>query len=91
MAKGDLKVSRFTPDQLDDTFSQTAWTLSGSVRDIDIVYTGAYLDRSVEQMLDYTGYTNIGAFISGYQCEYLVGGYYTGDTTWVQPTHGIQH
>ena len=79
MAKGDLKVSRFTPDQLDDTFSQTAWTLSGSVRDIDIVYTGAYLDRSVEQMLDYTGYTNIGAFISGYQCEYLVGGYYTGD------------
>ena len=78
-AKGDLKVSRFTPDKLDDTFSQTAWTLSGSMGDIDLVYTGAYLDRSVEQQLDYTGYINIGKSISGYQCEYLTGaGYYTG-------------
>jgi len=81
LAKGDLKVSRFTPDKLDDTFSQTAWTLNGSMGEIDMVYTGAYLDRHVEQQLDYTGYTNIGAFISGYQCEYLVGGYYTGDYT----------
>ncbi|MEC9415642.1 MAG: TonB-dependent receptor, partial [Pseudomonadota bacterium] len=78
LAKGDLKVSRFTPDKLDDSFSQTAWTLEGSIGDIDIVYTGAYLDRQVEQQLDYTGYTNIGAFISGYQCEYLTGSYYTG-------------
>ena len=78
LAKGDLKVSRFTPDKLDDAFSQTAWTLNGSIGDIDIVYTGAYLDRKVEQQLDYTGYTNIGAFISGYQCEYLTGSYYTG-------------
>ena len=79
LAKGDLKVSRFTPDKLDDTFSQTAWTLNGSMGDIDIVYTGAFLDRSVEAQLDYTGYTNIGAFISGYQCEYLTGAsYYTG-------------
>jgi outer membrane receptor protein involved in Fe transport len=80
IAKGDLKVSRFTPDKLDDTFSTTAWTLNGSVGDIDIVYTGAYLDRSVEAQLDYTGYTNIGAFIAGYQCEYLTGSYYFGNT-----------
>ena len=83
--KGDLKVSRFTPDKLDDAFTQTAWTLTGSIRDLDIVYTGAYLDRSVEAQLDYTGYTNIGAFISGYQCEYLVGGWYTGDYTMGSP------
>jgi len=79
--KGDLKVSRFTPDKLDDSFSSTAWTLNGSMGDIDIVYTGAYLDRSVEAQLDYTGYTNIGAFIAGYQCEYLTGGYYFGSYT----------
>tara|TARA_B100001179_G_scaffold178280_1_gene133581 strand:- start:362 stop:3025 length:2664 start_codon:yes stop_codon:yes gene_type:complete len=83
--KGDLKVSRYTPDKLDDAFTQTAWTLTGSIRDLDIVYTGAYLDRSVEAQLDYTGYTNIGAFISGYQCEYLVGGWYTGDYTMGSP------
>ena len=33
----------------------------------------------LKAQLDYTGYTNIGAFISGYQCEYLTGAsYYTG-------------
>ena len=85
LAKGDLKVSRFTPDKLDDAFTQTAWTLTGSIRDLDIVYTGAYLDRSVEAQLDYTGYTNIGAYIPGYQCEYLVGGWYTGDYTMGTP------
>ncbi|MDG1713486.1 MAG: TonB-dependent receptor, partial [Woeseiaceae bacterium] len=78
LAKGDLKVSRFTPDKLDDTFTQTAWTLNGSMGDIDLVYTGAYMDRSVDAQLDYTGYTNIGGSISGYQCEYLTGSYYTG-------------
>ena len=85
LAKGDLKVSRFTPDKLDDAFTQTAWTLTGSIGDLDIVYTGAYLDRSVEAQLDYTGYTNIGAYIPGYQCEYLVGGWYTGDYTMGSP------
>jgi outer membrane receptor protein involved in Fe transport len=28
--------------------------------------------------MDYTGYSNIGAFIPGYQCEYLTGTYYHG-------------
>jgi len=76
--KGDLNVSRFTPDSLDDDFNQTAWTLSGSYGPLDLVYTGAFLDREVDSFLDYTGYTNIGAFISGYQCEYLVGSFYNG-------------
>lgn len=74
----DLQVSRFADDFLDDEFSQTAWTLEGRLGDLDLVYTGAFLDRDVTANIDYTGYTNIGAFISGYQCEYLVGGYYNG-------------
>ena len=71
-------MSRYTDDFLDDDFNQTAWTLEGSVGDLDIIYTGAFLDRDVTANIDYTGYTNIGAFISGYQCEYLVGGFYNG-------------
>ena len=74
----DLQVSRYSDDFLDDDFNQTAWTLEGSVGDLDIIYTGAFLDRDVTANIDYTGYTNIGAFISGYQCEYLVGGFYNG-------------
>lgn len=78
---GDLEVSRFTEDSLDDTFNQTAWTFEGELAGLDAVYTGAFLDREVSSNIDYTGYTNIGAFISGYQCEYLVGSFYTGLTT----------
>ena len=76
----DLQVSRYSEDFLDDQFNQTAWTIEGSVGDLDLVYSGAFLDRDVTANIDYTGYTNIGAFISGYQCEYLVGGFYTGLT-----------
>jgi outer membrane receptor protein involved in Fe transport len=79
-AIGDLKVSRFTEDSLEDEFSQFAWTLEGRVGALDVLYTGAYLDREVSQRLDYTGYTNIGASISGYQCEYITGVGYHGDT-----------
>jgi len=91
---GDLKVSRFTEDSLDDFFTQTAWTLEGRMGALDIVYTGAFLDREVDAKLDYTGYTNIGKFISGYQCEYLVGSFYNdigsdADTTYFwDPTIG---
>lgn len=80
-AVGDLEVSRFSPDNLDDEFSQTAWTLEGRLGALDVVYTGAFLDRDVVTNIDYTGYTNIGKFSAGYQCEYLVGSFYTGLTT----------
>jgi len=74
-AKGDLNVSRFTEDSLQDEFAQTAWTVNGRMGDLDLVYTGAFLDREVDANLDYTGYTNIGGYIRAYQCEYLTPGY----------------
>lgn len=74
-AKGDLNVSRFTEDSLQDEFAQTAWTVNGRLGDLDVVYTGAFLDREVDANLDYTGYTNIGGYIRAYQCEYLTAGY----------------
>ncbi|MFT4633624.1 MAG: iron complex outermembrane receptor protein [Saprospiraceae bacterium] len=91
---GDLKVARFSPDNLDDAFSQTAWTLNGRMGALDLVYTGAFLDREVVANIDYTGYTNVGGFAAGYQCEYLVGPGYTGltdtavDTYTFDPTLG---
>lgn len=67
---GDLKVTRFFPDELDDDFNQTAWTLQGRLGALEMLYTGAYLDREVEQSIDYTGYNNAGAFIEYYTCTY---------------------
>ncbi|MCC5795465.1 MAG: TonB-dependent receptor [Chromatiales bacterium] len=67
---GDLKVNRFFPDRLRDEFGQTAWTLSGRLGMLDVIYTGGYLDREIRQSVDYTGYNNSGAFISYYTCTY---------------------
>ncbi|WP_281561425.1 TonB-dependent receptor [Thalassomonas sp. RHCl1] len=67
---GDLEVQRYFPDKLRDEFSQTSWTVSGTINDLELVYTGAFLDREVEQAIDYTGYNNSGAFIPWYTCSY---------------------
>ncbi|MGD8681497.1 MAG: TonB-dependent receptor, partial [Lysobacterales bacterium] len=58
------------PDTLADDFDQVAWTLEGRLGALEMVYTGAYLDRNVEQSVDYTGYNNVGAFIAYYTCTY---------------------
>ncbi|WDE11406.1 TonB-dependent receptor [Thalassomonas haliotis] len=67
---GDLKVQRYFPDKLRDEFSQTSWTVNGTISDLELVYTGAFLDREVEQAIDYTGYNNSGGFIPWYTCSY---------------------
>lgn len=69
-AVGDLQVQRYFPDDLDDEFSQTSWTLEKRFEMLDLIYTGAFLDRKVEQSIDYTGYNNTGAFIAYYTCTY---------------------
>lgn len=67
---GDLKVSRYFPDSLEDKFDSLAWTLEGRMGALEMVYTGAYLDRKVDQSVDYTGYNNVGGFIAYYTCTY---------------------
>lgn len=67
---GDLEVNRFFPDFLEDKFDQTAWTVEGRLGALNLIYTGAYLDRDINQSVDYTGYNNAGAFISYYTCTY---------------------
>ncbi|MCL1036121.1 TonB-dependent receptor [Shewanella submarina] len=67
---GDLQVQRYFPDSLKDKFNQTSWTLEGRLDALELVYTGAFLDREVQQSIDYTGYNNSGAFIAYYTCTY---------------------
>ncbi|WP_148235224.1 TonB-dependent receptor [Parvularcula bermudensis] len=67
---GDLDVTRFFPDALEDDFDQTAWTIESRLGMLDVIYTGAYLDRQINQSVDYTGYNNAGGFISYYTCTY---------------------
>ena len=67
---GDLEVQRHFKDELEDEFTQAAWTLEGRLNTLEVIYTGSYLDREVESSIDYSGYANVGSFIPYYICEY---------------------
>nr|WP_277611295.1 TonB-dependent receptor [Microbulbifer celer] len=66
---GDLEVRRYFEDSLEDSFDLTSWTLEGRLAALDVVYTGAYLDREVEQSMDYTGYNDVGGYVDYYTCD----------------------
>jgi len=68
--KGESSANRFTPENNNDDFGLTTWTLEGRLKQLDIVYTGGYLDRDINSTIDYTGYTNGGLFSSYYVCNY---------------------
>jgi outer membrane receptor protein involved in Fe transport len=67
---GESSVNRFVPENNNDDFGLTTWTLEGRLEHLDIVYTGGYLDRDINSTIDYTGYTNGGSFAAYYACNY---------------------
>ena len=73
--EGESSVNRFAPDENEDDFGLTTWTLNGRLAMLDVVYTGGYLDRQVDSTIDYTFYTNGGLFSAYYVC-------YPGDGTY---------
>lgn len=77
-------VNRFTASENEDEFGLTTWTLSGRLLELDVIYTGGYLDREVFYIQDYTGYT-IGG---GYQAYYICTGGYSHADKCFDPTKG---
>ncbi len=67
---GDLAITRFTEDKLEDTFDNTAWTLSGRIAELEVIYTGAFTDRQSEQIVDYSDYLFVGQYLPYYICDY---------------------
>lgn len=72
---GESSVNRFAPDENEDDFGLTTWTLDGRLGMLDVIYTGGYLSRDVASTIDYTFYTNGGLFSAYYVC-------YPGDGTY---------
>jgi iron complex outermembrane receptor protein len=68
--KGETSTSRFVPENNNDDFGLTTWTLEGRLEHLTVVYTGGYLDRDINSTIDYTGYTNGGSFSAYYVCNY---------------------
>ena len=66
---GDLQVQRFNTDFLDDQFDQVNWTLQGRLGELDIVYAGSFLNREIEQRMDYVGGISL-SFFPFYNCVY---------------------
>lgn len=67
---GDLQVTRFSPDFNHDQFNQVQWSVEGKLGGLDLVYTGSYLDRKVDQKFDYTRYASVGPWVPYYICSY---------------------
>ncbi|NNC99198.1 MAG: TonB-dependent receptor, partial [Gammaproteobacteria bacterium] len=66
----------FTPDRNTDSFGLTTWTVDGRLGELDVLYTGGFLNREVNSLLDYTTYS----FGGGYQVYYITtGGYSSGN------------
>lgn len=66
---GDLQVQRFFPDRLEDDFKQYSLTVTGRLRELDVIYAGSYLDREVNNSFDYSGYTEVGEYGYYYICQ----------------------
>lgn len=68
--QGTSSVNRFQPEENTDTFGLTTWTLNGRLNELELVYTGGLLNRDIDSLVDYTGYTNGGLFSAYYVCSY---------------------
>ena len=69
---GDLEIQRYTADVIEDEYDNMSLTLEGSIGDLEVVYAGAYTDRTTEQMVDYTDYLFVGQYLPYYICDYYV-------------------
>jgi len=65
----DLEIERFAPDNIEDDYSNTAWTLKGKIGALEAVYTGAFTDRDTDQTVDYTDYLFVGQYLPYYICD----------------------
>ncbi|MBY6218432.1 TonB-dependent receptor [Qipengyuania aquimaris] len=65
----DLEIQRFEEDRLEDEFSNTSWTVEGRLAMLDLVYTGAYTDRTTDQRVDYSDYLFVGQYLPYYICD----------------------
>ncbi|HEU4652857.1 MAG TPA: TonB-dependent receptor [Steroidobacteraceae bacterium] len=70
---GDLKVTRYYPENSVDEWVQAALTVEGKIGNFDLVYAGAYLKRDDEVNSDYSDYAFFYDQVAGY------GVYWTDD------------
>ncbi|MEI9995555.1 MAG: TonB-dependent receptor [Rhizomicrobium sp.] len=63
---GDLKVQQFFPDFAHDSWYQAALTVQGKISNLDVVYSGGYMERNINAASDYTDYSFFYDTLHGY-------------------------
>ena len=63
---GDLQISRYYPESLEDKFTQVALTVTGKIGNFDLVYAFSTLDRDGKGESDYNDYGFWYDVVSGY-------------------------
>ena len=63
---GDLKVQHFFPEYAHDTWVQAALTIQGKIGNLDMTYSGGYMDRQIHAASDYTDYSFFYDTLYGY-------------------------
>ncbi|MBI1684042.1 TonB-dependent receptor [Caulobacter hibisci] len=82
---GDLKISHYYPESSDDRWVQASMSVEGKISNLDVVYAGSYLERTVDTEQDYTDYSYF------YDTLYGYGAYWTDDAgNPVDPSQYIQ-
>jgi outer membrane receptor protein involved in Fe transport len=70
---GYLEVTHFYPEYVHDGWWQAALTVQGKISDLDLTYSGGYMDRRVHEESDYTDYS------FWYDTLYGYGAYWTNN------------
>lgn len=70
---GDLNVQTYRDNFQNDEWYQAALTIEGRIGDFDLVYSGAYLQRGIDGLADYSDYAYF------YDALYGYGAYFVGD------------
>ena len=68
----DLDIQRFTDESLEDDFDNFNWTVKGRVAGLEAIYTGAFTNRDIDQVSDYTDYLFVGQYLPYYICDRTV-------------------
>jgi len=86
-AKGDLNVGDFNRERNVDHWYQSALTVEGKVSNFDLVYSGGWFERKVNNVVDYSGYTvAYDAISQGTGATYAYTRYVTPAGTLTDPT-----
>jgi len=81
---GDLKVQHFRPETNHDRWYQASLTVTGKIANLDLTYSGGYMDRRIDSQSDYTDY----AFFYDQQFGYAAY-FHNNAGQYIDPTQAI--